>query len=392
MLYPTGMSTLRTNLRVAITDERGIALPMAMMVLVSLMALSLAFVALAQTEPTIAANHAQAAQARALAESGVSRAIWALSHPASTGGLVDTPANAVAPYNGGTFFSMGNGGFTVQVTAGAASTERTITSVGWLPSNASTHNTHRKVQVTMQGPVRTLDPPCAVCVAGDVQVGGSATIDARNGGCGSSLPPTTAVQSSGSMTQQGNASSIYGYGNNTKNQITDYAQNTGTSSNFTYTQAELDQLKALAQANGTYYRGAVTSLPTTGGVIFVDTADGSNFTSSTSDANAGSLTLNGSGTYKGIIVVAGTISLTGTITINGLVYAMNDLNLGGNVTVNGGLATENRKDTNSTTVDSQATGNVTVNFNCQNVRDGGGSVSLSGWTVKSGTWLETSGS
>jgi hypothetical protein len=384
---------MKTNsLHAAVRDERGIALPMAMIVLVSLTALSMALITLAQTEPTIAANLQQSAQARAHAESGVTRAVWALTNPTAPGGLVDTPADALTPYNGDTFFTVGTtGGFTVRVTAGASAQERTITSVGWTPNNSSTSNTHRKVQVTLSKPPGFLDPPCAVCVAGDLQVGGNATIDSRNAGCGGGLPPSTAVQSTGTTTRQGNASSIYGYGNNTKNEVTDYAQNTGSSSAFTYTQDELNQLKEMAKANGTYYQGAQSSIPTTGGVIFIDTVDGSNFTSSTPDSNAGSLTLSGNGTYTGIIVVAGAISLSGTVTINGLVYSMNDLTLGGNVTINGAIATENRKDTASTTVDSDVTGSVTVNFNCQNVRDGGGTVNLTQWTVKNGSWLETSG-
>ena len=42
-------------------------------------------------------------------------------------------------------------------------------------------------EMLQQGPVRFLDPPCALCVNGNIQVGGSALIDARNNGCGRRL-------------------------------------------------------------------------------------------------------------------------------------------------------------------------------------------------------------
>src|SRR5213595_3699203 len=61
--------------RIPITDERGIAFPMAMIVLTVLMALMAAFAFLATSEPQIAANHMASVQARSLAESGLERAL-----------------------------------------------------------------------------------------------------------------------------------------------------------------------------------------------------------------------------------------------------------------------------------------------------------------------------
>src|SRR5712692_7059791 len=73
-------------------DERGIAFPMAMIVMVILTSLMIAFAVLATSESQIASSQMASAQARALAESGVERALWALttgeSNPGANGALV----------------------------------------------------------------------------------------------------------------------------------------------------------------------------------------------------------------------------------------------------------------------------------------------------------------
>jgi Tfp pilus assembly protein PilX len=381
-----------------LTDERGVALPLAMIMLVTLTALMVAFSVLANTEPTIANNHQRAAQARALADSGVQRAMWALSNSTHADGIGAMAANttASAPYDGSSLVSLGTlGGFTVQVTYDPSnlSTERTVTAVGWIPSIDGAHtNPHRKIQVILQmGIVRPLDPPCAICVAGDSQIGGNARVDARNNGCGGANPPTTAVQSSGTTNIAGSGD-VYGYGNSTKNEASDY-QNGATSSAFKYTTAELAQFKSLAQANGTYYQGAISSIPTSG-IVYIDTTTGADYTSSTPDAQAGSLSLASNGTFNGVLIVAGSINIAGTRTFNGLVYSMNDITVTGNTTFNGALVSENRKDTSSTNIDSAATGSVVVNYNCDYVRNGGDDANRqlsTKWMVKSGTYFEAAG-
>src|SRR3989454_12821900 len=75
-----------------IQDERGIALPMAMIVTAILTSLMIAFAILATSESQIAGNQMASAQARAMAESGVERALWAMttgeSNPGANGVLV----------------------------------------------------------------------------------------------------------------------------------------------------------------------------------------------------------------------------------------------------------------------------------------------------------------
>src|SRR5688572_22359198 len=107
---------LAMNILTRLDDERGVALPMAMMTLLLLTTLMLAFGVLAQTEPVIAANQLRVAQARALAESGFERALWALSEGNANPGAPDTLANplpgtgvvavtAPAPYDGSQFLT-----------------------------------------------------------------------------------------------------------------------------------------------------------------------------------------------------------------------------------------------------------------------------------------------
>src|SRR5687768_4837641 len=81
-------------------DERGVALPMAMITLAVLTTLMLAFAVLGTSEPIIASNHSRTATARALADSGIERAAWALGNPAAAGGIPAAEIIALAPYNG----------------------------------------------------------------------------------------------------------------------------------------------------------------------------------------------------------------------------------------------------------------------------------------------------
>src|SRR5678816_4694824 len=84
-----------------LTDERGIALPMALLALLILSTLVIAFALLASSEPLIATNQKMVAQARAVAESGLERAIWALNNPANLNGIPEPlPSPAPTPFDG----------------------------------------------------------------------------------------------------------------------------------------------------------------------------------------------------------------------------------------------------------------------------------------------------
>src|SRR2546430_13891188 len=115
-------------------SEDGIALPMTLIILTLLTALTVAFLAFSSSEPAIAMNQMTNAQARAIAESGIERALWALTKgdtsPGAAGPIADPlPAPGPAPYDGSAYVAVGVGEFTVTVAAGGARNERTITAV-----------------------------------------------------------------------------------------------------------------------------------------------------------------------------------------------------------------------------------------------------------------------
>src|SRR3989442_7038847 len=98
-----------------IQDERGIALAMAMIVMEILTSLMIAFAVLATSESQSASSQMASAQARALDESGVERALWAMttgeSSPGASGVLVldaiySLPSPVPSPYDGSTFVAV----------------------------------------------------------------------------------------------------------------------------------------------------------------------------------------------------------------------------------------------------------------------------------------------
>ncbi len=335
-------------------DEQGIAFPMALIVMAILAALMAAFAVLATSEPQIASNQMHSVQARALAESGVERALWALTQgEASTppsGALVNSgPPNytvtMVAPYDGSQEVTQGVGSFKVTVTSGAAPNIKIVTAVGFVPN--ATHPVAIKKIVTQVTRLKWIDPVCGLCAGGE------------QGGVGQE---NSATFPSGML-----------------------LSNTDTAT-----------LKAMAKAQGTYYKGVPPwngGVPPKNGLIFVDTTDGSVLTNSTPAANIPSLTIHGNGTWNGWLIVAGSVDISGNIDMSGLIYAQNDATLHGSGTgfITGAVITTNRVDTSSTNIDSQDTGNAPISYNCPAVRNGGGTLSQS-WFVMPGTYRDVSGS
>jgi len=389
----------QTIRRTLISNERGVALPLAMVTLVVLTGLMVSFAVLARSEPTIAMNQMQTAQALRLADSGLQLAMWALSHPTHAQGLdpaamTHNGAVVAGRYDGTQVISAGSlGGFTVRVTWEPSpingTYERTVTAVGWLPNkDGALMNSHRKIQaVIQQGYTPPLDPPCVLCVAGEVQVNGSAAaFNSANGACPGKTAPTTATQTLTDVSTSGNPDFI-GYG-------TTGAAARGISSDtsqFKYSTDSLAKFKAYAQSQGTYYQGTRTTLPAGPGpfIVFIDTVDGSNFTENTATANEGRLDLSGTGVFNGTVIVAGSVNLTGTSIINGLVYSMNDITISGNLTVTGGVISENRRDTSSTSIDTDISGSVAMTYDCSKIRNLPWSFN---WVVKTGGYLEQPGS
>ena len=260
-----------------LTDERGAALPLALIALVMLTTLIVAFSVLATTEPLIANNQLTVAQARAVAESGVERAIWALNNDTNASGLPNPlPGTVPAPYDGSASVNVSLGGNTlgvyrVTVTPAAAANERNIVSLGFLPSEASPKSKQR-IQVTVVK-LKFLDPPAALSVRGELQVGGNTHISAHDDTSCGSKPGT---YTTGTTDIQGGSANVYGAdGNTAQNQTGDVAQGQPTAAfdQYLLSDSDMAMLKAYAKSQGTYYQGTVefsASNTMPNGVIFVD--------------------------------------------------------------------------------------------------------------------------
>lgn len=380
-----------------VLNQRGIALPMALIVLMLLLSLMVAFAVLSQSEPVIANNQLRVTQARSLAESGLERALWALTNPAAMAGLADPlPSPIPSPYDGGTFVQLGSGGFFVAVSSGALANERNVVAVGWTPTWDTTDSrtkAHAQVAATLTH-LRDIakDAPCALCLRGDAELTGSVGIDGRPG-TGTSCGDKYSVWTTGDVELRGHARVWGADGNDTSNQTTDYAAGQPQSAfdSFAFTGAELDQLKALARARGTYYRGTLPFASIPNGLIFVDTVSGNNPTRATAPSDLASVTV-GPGAFTdttgfhGWIVVNGNIDFNGNFGgITGMVYAVGDVTMTGmgQAGVTGFMVVQRILDT-----ESRSAGNANVTYSCAAAR-GDGQIPT-GWYVKTGTYRELS--
>jgi len=383
---------------------------MAMLALVLLSALIIAFSMLASSEPVLANNQLQVAQARAVAESGVERAIWALNNPANANGIPNPLVTPAAPYDGSTTTAVMKDGvqvgvFTVSVTNGSVANERVIVATGWVPSDTAANRVKQKIQVSvLQFLFSGFPPPAALTVEGEISIGGNTLIDSR--------ADTTCGNKAGSYSQGfttvGGSGAVYGSdGNNTQNQGTDVVQNVPDSNfaQWTLSNKDLDQLKKLAQANGTYYQGTVTfdaSNRLNNGVVFIDTVSGSNIdvngANTTASSDFASVTIHGNapssadGIFHGLLIVNGTVSISGDFQMYGLAYATNDFNYTGTGTgqIVGAVVSRNIRDTSASTIDTNTGGNASIVYNCNYAKTGGGQ-SNPGFLPEKGTYKEISG-
>lgn len=402
-------------------DERGIALPMALLALLILSTLVISFALLATSEPVVSTNQKLVAQARAVAETGLERAIWALNNPTDPSGIPDPlPSPAPAPYDGTTGIPITVNGtqiglafVTVTSCAGCGSNERQVEAIGWTPTNSPTTNAHQKIQAKLYKFIyRGAPPPASLTVQGEISVSGNTNVDSRQDtSCGAK----DGTWSLGS-TSSGGSADVYGAdGNSTKNQIaygapgaiTDMRQNVPSTlfDQFLLKSADLNSLKAMAKARGTYYSGSSVSSLTfnssnkmPNGIIFIDTVDGTNIDeggTTTSLSNFASVDIHGgaeadpSGIFSGLIVVAGSLSIAGNFHMHGLLYVVNDLTYTGTGTgeIDGAVITQNIRDTSSTTIDTNTGGNASVIFNCRYATTAGGQLPL-GFTIEPGTYKE----
>ena len=409
-------------------DERGIALPMAMIFVALLTMLMLAFAVLGQTEALIATNHSQMSQARALAESGYEHALWALTEgvrqsPAPGGSLAHPlPSPSPQPFDGSVFVASGvNGGYFVSVSEVSAD-ERRIRARGCVPNCAAgTRQAQRIVEALVERyPDLALSTPCALCVRGDVNIGGTSLVEAiSDTSCGNKKGAVSA----GTVGLSG-AATVYGADADpdTANEATDYLQNADAEEfdGITLTQKHFDKLRELAKLNGTYFgpghpNGTPAASPDWGGsvtfnsgnkvksgIVFVDTVSGNEIPTDTSlqDPNDfASVTIHGNpfldATFQGWIIVNGSLHISGGMQINGLVYSVNDFTYNGTGAgqITGLVVSQNVRDTVATSISDDGstatTGNSRIRFNCEATR--AANFVPQGFFLQAGTYRELEG-
>jgi Tfp pilus assembly protein PilX len=429
-------------------DQRGFALPLALIVMTLLTALTLAFLGLGSTEPTISTNLKRGEQALAHAEAGIERAIWAMSNPTvDTAGantqLGDLTAIPGAYSNGAgqllfpltaTGQANPSGAYTVAI-AGVNPT--TLTAHGYvlrngvaLPAGPTLLNqadvaAHRVVVLQVDGGGinnRVGGPaapgsgpgdvklPGALTVAGSVEMSGNSMADGLDqaGGtpnnCGqkagitirdkTTLSDGTIV--SNSISVGGSAQAVGAPG---QQQL-----NSNAFAPFQFNDAQLAALKALAQQQGAshYIRptsNAEFNLTLIDGLMFVDTVNGQALGTPPDPTKLASVKITGANN-SGWLIVMGSVRIDGDVTYNGFVYAHNDLSYKGtgNGGIFGGVLSGNVVDSVATVVDTDQSGNSKIYYDCAKIASGGGTftpaitdqLNRSVLTARKGTWREVS--
>jgi hypothetical protein len=444
-----------TNARRFLNDERGAALPIAMLALIILSALIIGFSVMASTEPTIANNQLKVAQARAVAEAGIEQAVWALNNPTEDKGmcpgtidggncLPPVPALWTPPerYGGNQPVSVatgGAGGGVFKITVAAATTptlppecppllisELCIVSRGFAPNDTATNKAVQKIAVKVFNPKFLFkDPPAALSVRGELDAGGTSLINSRSDKtCGAKDGTFT----TGNTAISGTAD-IYGADGDDKAQPkpagTPYdpsnptgvydalqAVPTSTFDQYIWTNADIDALRAYAIANNgrpgvTYLQGSVTfdsSNQIPEGLVFVDTVSGNDITQEgvtppTPPPDFANVAIHGNagsgddGVFSGLLFVNGTLSIDGSFAMHGFAYAQNDISYHGIGTggVWGAMMSRNIRDLSSTSIDSDLLGQSLINYNCGYIKTGGDKLPKS-WSLEAGTYKELSGS
>src|SRR4030095_2704272 len=244
------------------------------------------------------------------------------------------------------------------------------------------------------------DPPAALSVRGELQVGGNTYIDSRaDTSCGAKMGTFT----TGITTVLDNSADVYGAdGNNSRNESTDIVQLQPTAAFDSYllTDSDMAALKAYAKSQGTYYQGAVefsASNTMPNGIIFVDTVSGNPMTASSDPNDQANLTIHGNapassdGIFHGWLIVNGRLEISGNFQMWGYGYVINDLTYPGTGTgqIVGAMLSRNIQDTSSTTIDTNTGGNASILYDCAKARNGGGAVPQT-YAVKGGTYREVS--
>ena len=432
------------RLRSVLGDQQGIALPLALIVMTLLTALTLAFLGLTSNEPMISANLKRGEQALANAEAGIERAIWALSNPSvDTAGPNTklTDLNAIpAVYSNGVdqvLFSLTSPGQVTPIGAYSVTisgvSPTTIIAHGYIlrdgvpvpagPAQLTQGNiaAHRVVRVQVTGggannraggaaAPADMKLPGALTVAGTVQLSGNSAVNgleqapgvpnncAKKGGVTirdkTTLSNNTEIDNTIDL---GGSASTVGTPAQQELGYTDFAP-------YSFNEAQLTALKELAlQLGPNHYIKPTSSaqfqLDIVDGLMFVDTVNAQSLGSPPDPSKLASVKITGA-SNSGWLIVMGSIRIDGNVAYDGLIYAHNDLSYKGTGTggIQGGVLTGNVLDSVATVVDTDASGNSQIYFDCAKIATGGGTftqaiqdaLNRTVVSVTKGTWREVS--
>lgn len=406
---------MRRTAASSLKGENGVALPMAVLSLALVSTLVVGFSVLSAVEPSIANNHLAVAQAHALAEAGVERALWALSNPTHPQGIPVSFATAPSPYDGGRLVPViadgyPRGGFRVTVTNGHSAYERQIVSIGFVPDDVTMgRRAFQKITVTALNPrLIVKDPPAALSARGDLRAHGTLHVDSRTDeSCG----PKIGTLARGDTSLEGAVADIRGAGGggDAHNRVTDagggfipaapgdIVKNASGEvfDTFSLSDADLNALRAFAKARGTYLQGTVRfgrghRMPD--GIIIVDAPDGGRgLASVTIDAGAPA---DPSGTWSGWLIVDGSLTVDSAVQLRGFVYtqtAFDATTAAGTIGLSGALVSRNAQDLAAPALASGPAADLRIAYNCRDALTGGGKIP-DRWSVRRGSYREVSGS
>ena len=385
-------------------DQRGAVLPLAMIILLILSVVLGGLALLTGQEPVVASNHLMIAQAQAMAEAGVERALWALSHPDFPGGIAWS-ATAPAPYDGSRFIPVATdsgavlGGFRLAIT-GEGDRQRQIVATGLVPGDDGPLGRARQEISATVIRLRFPSPPAGLTVRGDLVLGSGVSVDAAGyGTCGPVAGTwTTGVTTFGSGSQvQGNSGADAIFNEPSIDFLEHQSPELFDARSFTA--MELNALKAVARARGTYFQGSATfdtTRPLPDGLVFVDTVGGRLITADTPVAELAAVSISdgaGSGpggVFRGWIVANGSVSISGSAAIEGLVYAADRFSQTGGARLAGAAMAGHVRSTIPSLVDARPVSGTALVGRCEAGQTGGGKLPQR-WLVKPGSYREASG-
>ncbi len=377
-------------------SQCGAVLPLAMVILLLLSVALLGLASLTGQEPLSARNHMLLAQAQALAEAGLDRALWALSNPGAPDGVVWSEL-AVSPYDGSATIDVAVdgrslGAFRLTI-SGTGDRQRQVLVTGFAPSVSGALGQARRGISATAVRLRLPAVPAGVTVRGDLQVGPGVIIDAAgDASCGS----PAGTWSSG-ITTLGTGSQVRGLsGSPSGTADVRQAQDPASFDAIVFDSAELSALKALARARGTYYRGSVTfdsTRPLPGGLVFIDTASGQAISPATPDTDLAAVTIRDGaapspdGRLRGWIVVNGSLALEGEVVLEGLAFAADRFTQSGRAQIRGAALAGHIRSTSPSLIEARPEAAPALARNCETARTGGGSIPQR-WLIKPGTYRE----